>query len=548
MYISETESRILSKGSPTVRIRGKGNRAGRAAGKISFFIPDFDLSAPQKDREKSEEELFFEAKKALLHKLHRLYGEMRKESGSAWIFLMQITLLDDNIFTELPRFFLSEGKSALETVLLCRDYFYSVLSKKDGGENLFEVAPDVDDISARLISELKQEKAFLLPPQTILLCHTPLATYMVEWREHLAGVVADRALTEGHHSELALSLGIPYISSRDELSRELADASPGALIDSENGCLYINPDLATLSRFADDELKRKSRENENIFTAERPALRTNGKKPLVFAELNNLGELNRLSERYCDGIGKFASEEFYLAEMCVPDEEILFEQYRRAAETMPTKPIVIRGFRTLGSVRIESVISENSFGERSELYVLYDSTLRTQLRAVMRAAVYGSLQFLLPQSDKYSDISQCAALMDELSAELYEEDREFSPVPLGSTIDTLPSALMCEKIFEECDFAVVDADKIALALTLGKDNGTSLDALDGDNIHVDALRQIIEKIAKIAAKKKKRAILSLSKNSSADILTPALLCEFFAVSSPTENLSKIKKSILENPL
>ena len=543
MYISETESRILSSDPPTVRIRGRGNHSGRAIGKASFFLPDFKSEKHSVSNEKSEEERYFEARKSLLSKLRRLYGDLRKDCGGAWVFLMQISLLCDEIFTELPHLYLAEGKSAYETVLLCRNYFYSVLCKKEGGENLLAVSADIDDISTRLINEINQDEIKAPPTQTVLLCHTPPTSYIAEWRELLSGVVSEPTASESHLCELTLSLGIPFISAKEDFLSDLTDTTGNALIDSECGCLYINPDLATLSRFAEDEKMRKDEEENDILLSVKPIIKENGKKMLVFAELSGLSELNHLSARCYDGIGKIASEESYLAEMCLPDEDTLFEEYRRAAEAMPTKPIVIRGFRTFGSVRIESIISENSLGESPELYVLYDSTLRTQLRAIMRASVYGSLQFLLPQSDRYSSISQCASLMDELSAELYEEDREFSPIPLGSTIDTVSSALMCDKILEECDFAVVDAEKLYLAL--GENQNSEGDLTDGDNIHLDALTRLIQKIAEAAAKKKKRAILSLSKNSPENIFPPSLLCEFFAVSAPIENLSKIKKFILE---
>ena len=545
MHISEAEGRILSKDTTTVRIRGKGNHSGRAIGKPLFFAHGFKAGTQSADSplQANEEALYFEARKALLSRLRRLHGELRKECDGAWIFLMQISLLCDEIFTDLPRLYLSEGKSAAQTVVLCRNYFYSVLCKKEGGENLRTVSADIDDISTRLINEIKKEDYPAPVQNAVLLCHTPPSSYMAEWRELLAGVVSEATFSESHHSELALSLGLPYISAKDGFLAEIPDNATSALIDSECGCLYINPDLATLSRFAENEKERLDEEENNILISEKPILKENGKKMLVFAELSGLSELNRLSARSYDGIGKITSEEFYLAEMCLPDEDTLFEEYRRAAESMPTKPVVIRGFRTPGAVRLESIISENPSGESSELYVLYDTTLRTQLRAVMRAAVYGSLQFLLPQSDRYSSLSQCAALMDELSAELYEEDREFSPVPFGSCIDTVASALMCEKIFDECDFAVVDTERLSLAIC---EKSTALDMLDGDNMCADALIQTVRNIALTASKKKKRAILSLSEKCSADLFEPALLCEFFALSAPPQDLAKIKKSILEH--
>ena len=189
-----------------------------------------------------------------------------------------------------------------------------------------------------------------------------------------------------------------------------------------------------------------------------------------------------------------------------------------------------------------AIISEDTAGERGELYVLYDKTLHTQLRAVMRAAVYGSLYFLLPQSDRYSDISQCAELMEEISTELYEEDREFTPVPLGSVIDTVSSALMCEKIIEECDFIVIDTEKISCAVC---ENDIKKEALDSDCIYFDAMEHLVASIAKAVTKKKKRAVLSLGKNNLTEAFYPSCTSDFWAVSSSLENLSRLKKTIFE---
>ena len=226
MYFSATENRGLSSKNTTVRIKGKGNHSGRAIGKTSFFMPDLTLLEHLPDDEKSEEALYFDARKKLLEKLRRFYGELRDGNGCAWIFLMQISLLCDDIFTELPRLYLCEGKSAAQTVLLCRDYFYSVLSKKEGGENLSEVSADIDDISVRLLNEINQKDIPCPPRQSILLCHNPPASYIAEWREDLAGIVSEDGAALSHHASLALSLGIPYLSTRDELSRSSPSTTP----------------------------------------------------------------------------------------------------------------------------------------------------------------------------------------------------------------------------------------------------------------------------------------------------------------------------------
>ena len=128
-------------------LRGKGNHAGSAIGKTVFFSPRKKHIETEDKNVQTESERYHTARREALSSLRRLYGELRSESDAAWIFLMQITMLDGNLFTNVPELYLSEGKSAEDTVLLCRDYFYSVLCGGAGGENLMPLALDVEDVS-----------------------------------------------------------------------------------------------------------------------------------------------------------------------------------------------------------------------------------------------------------------------------------------------------------------------------------------------------------------------------------------------------------------
>ena len=95
-------------------LKGKGNHVGSTVGKTVFFAPrikSISGKSAHHDKEK-ERERYFNAHRSASSELRRLYGELRSESEAAWLFLMHIALLDDELFSRIPELYLSEGKSA----------------------------------------------------------------------------------------------------------------------------------------------------------------------------------------------------------------------------------------------------------------------------------------------------------------------------------------------------------------------------------------------------------------------------------------------------
>jgi prefoldin subunit 5 len=128
--------------------------------------------------------------------------------------------------------------------------------------------------------------------------------------------------------------------------------------------------------------------------------------------------------------------------------------------------------------------------------------------------------------------------MEEIAGELYEEEREYNPVPLGVCVCDAASAIMCEKLLEECDFLVIDLEKLCESLSA---NANFSKKSQEDNVPLDALRQIIGNIQKTVQKKKKRVILSLGKTYSVEGALNDMIKDFTFISASSESISKIKK-------
>ena len=544
MSISDTERPTVTHTAMKV-LYGRVNGCEGCVGKTLFIENELpkeprDLTEPLEQNEHSR---YFAAHAACCNELKKRYAELKGESDEAWIFLMHTALLRGRLFTELPKLYISGGKSATAALLACREYFFDVMLFEEGGNNLRSVALDVEDVVSRLFfalepSRIKNEAP---PDSYIALCSSLFPSYIAANRKSIAGIVASPSFETSHAASLATSLGIPTLIYDGELDISLSDRH--ALIDTERACLCLEPDLSTLARFGDSIKQRHEAEKEEKRAEMLPSLTHDGKRITLLAELSTQKSLDSAHRLVCDGIITGADATMFCDPLTDADEEELFERYRALAEAIPTKPLMICATSVRPQVHLSTLISDSSQNEIAKLYVLRDSTLKTQLRAAMRAAVYGPVHFVLPQSGKYSDLFECTRIMEDVAAELYSEDREYSQIPLGSVIDSVASALMCARILQECDFVTVERERLYTELfgSIAAD-----DPSPEDDVRVGALDYLLSSISKICEKASKKAVLSLGKNGSREAVYSALANGFSILSISADKLSAVKKAITQS--
>ena len=149
-------------------------------------------------------------------------------------------------------------------------------------------------------------------------------------------------------------------------------------------------------------------------------------------------------------------------------------------------------------------------------------------------------------------------MIDELSEELYDENREFSPIPIGAVIDTPASAIMCHRLAKEkeADFLIINTKKILSCLDL---NNAGKDAEDENIIAKDAFEHLLKDISDIFRCKNEsqtdvnskieknlsseKIIVSLGKNPDRDIIKTALNLGFSAFSVSPDSIANAKMSI-----
>ena len=487
-------------------LKGTGNKRGCAVGKTEY-LPREDYLATSPAGDPRRELLRLEnAIKKSKEELLELYRSLSLELGEpeAWVFLMQIYLLDGSLFSDTPRFYIAEGKSADEAIRLSHERHTKSLGS---APYISPISEDIRDVMLRVRRHLcssgaphPQKESF------ILFTPSPTPSQIYELNGALIGVVAGKGWESTSAASLARALFIPTVTT--EAGLDEAHANKNAIIDSGGGCVYVDPDLETLEGFAAKQDEKSSFDG------------TPGKRRLpVLAEPQSLLDASRIHESDLDGVGLFHSEELYLKSVAPPDEELLFETYRTLTEALLPRPLVIRTFSVSGSVRINKMTTEGK--DEPELYVFHDEILTRQLRAALRAAVFGTVALAVPCGLTYSVLKRTRELVVSLSDELHRENREHRTLCVGAVIDSPAAAIACDKVIDIADFIILGLD----SLDLGKDMG---------EVALDAERYLLERVARTAKRKKKPALLSLGKSAEADTLSLAKKLGFSALVVPPD--------------
>ncbi len=464
-------------------LKGRGNKRGCAIGKTEYLRKREHLVASPSGDPRREAARLKSAINASREELLELHRRLAAEAGEseAWIFLMQIYLLDGSLFSGTPSFYIAEGKSADESVLLSHDAYLCELSRNG---YVRDISEDVRDVTARVMRHLSQKQQ---SPQRsenfILLSISPTPSQIYELSDSIIGIVASECWEGTTAAALARSLFIPAVLTDKDFGE--SEARKNAIIDSLHGVVYIDPDLNTVEEFTASR-------------TEHPMLGTSLQKrslPLL-AKTDSLLEASRIHETDLDGIGLFRSEELYLRSVAPPDEEMLFDAYCALAESLLPRPLVIRTFSVsgMGSVRINKLTAEGK--SDPELYVFHDETLTRQLRATLRAAVFGRVALAAPCGASYDTLRKIKELITILTDELRRDGRDCREVPLGAIIDSPASAIACDKILDASDFGIVKRDALSLCEPAGE-------------ISRDAERILLERVARTAKRKKKPLLLCL---------------------------------------
>ena len=366
-------------------------------------------------------------------------------------------------------------------------------------------AIDMEDVADRLTRILLGEKAkpFAIEEPCILVAEdlSPAETVSLD-KKLIKGIVTAKGSVSSHTAILARSMDIPAMVCVPLSLRgyELRDGMM-AVLDSFSTSFVVEP---TESQLEDGRKKIRDieRESEELAAlADLDTVTTDGKKIRLMANIASTAELDAVIRTGADGIGLFRSEFLYLESRGFPSEERQFETYKTVLEKMEGKKVVIR------TVDIGADKQPEYFGTGHEenpalgfrairMSLKKPEIFKTQLRALLRAAVYGDLAVLYPMVTCTWELEWIQRIVEEAAEELRERGENFKMPMQGIMIETPAAVVTADILAKKTEyFSIGTNDLVQYTLAVDRMNGMMDDFYRPKEI---AIKRMIEYTVKCA--------------------------------------------------
>ena len=320
---------------------------------------------------------------------------------------------------------------------------------------------DIEDMKKRILAKLlKIEEIDLskLPENTILVAKELSTSDSAKINlKNISGIITEIGGVNSHMAIIARTNEIPAIVGIRHIFENIKENDFIAL-NGATGEIFLNPTQEKIEELTKNQENIKQEKQELEKYKNKKAITKDGHQVELLANIGGPQDIQIVIDNTAEGVGHLRSEFLYMDTKYFPSEEEQFEAYKKIAESLENKRLVIRtldigGDKDLKYMKLPK--EENPFlGYRAiRIYLDNVDLFKVQLRAILRASSYGNVAIMLPMISSIEELRKSKEIIEEVKQELKTKNIKFNEnIEVGIMVEIPASAVMADKFAKECDF------------------------------------------------------------------------------------------------
>ncbi len=472
--------------------------------KEKMIINEITGFSYQEENQKMQD-AFQEAKKQIQQLQEAAIKKVGKEEGN--IFEAHLMMLEDPMLHQFIDKGLKNNYSAATAIQKAKDELIQIFENISDPYIKGRIA-DIQDVTDRLLRIVlgkKEQDLSLIEEPVILIAEDLTPSETIGLSKQVKGIITETGGLTSHAAILAKALELPAIVGSRGIIEQVKNTKM-MILDTLEGIIILDPTEDEINKY---QIKKdqyeKEKQKQMIYAKER-AITKDGKSIKIYANIGSLEELELAKQYGAEGIGLFRTEFLYMKNDHFPTEEEQFKIYKKIAqeggEEIILRTLDIGGDKQLSYYTFPEEL--NPFlGNRAVRFTLSNIDIfKTQLKAVLRAAVYGNLKVMYPMISSIEELDKANEILAQCKEELEEQNIPYKKdLEVGIMVEIPSTALMVDAFSSKVDFFSIGTNDLC-QYTLAVDRMNSL-VNHLYQPHHPAVLRLIQQVAKNANQQKK---------------------------------------------